>query len=123
METYKEITGNLALPPSPVVTRWGTWLEAVKFYATNLDAFTKVISEFDETESKAISECNELLSNYQLCIDVPLVTDNFGIIFTTIEKLESRGLTLSKTMQLVEDVKEKLDGFYEKTFVNKLIML
>lgn len=30
---FKEMCPNLPLPPQPVITRWGTWLEAVEFYS------------------------------------------------------------------------------------------
>ena len=35
VQLYKEIT-NLPLPPEPVVTRWGTWIENDVFYSSRL---------------------------------------------------------------------------------------
>jgi hypothetical protein len=34
-EVYTEKCPNLKLPPEPVLTRWGTWLEATVFYQEN----------------------------------------------------------------------------------------
>ena len=36
---------SLPLPPNPVVTRWGTWLEAVSFYANHFDEIKHVIED------------------------------------------------------------------------------
>ena len=35
VQKYREMCPELMLPPKPIYTRWGTWLEAVSFYATN----------------------------------------------------------------------------------------
>ena len=32
-----------ALPPKPILTRWGTWWEAVRYYAANFDALKKFV--------------------------------------------------------------------------------
>lgn len=120
VQKFREIAGDLALPPSPVITRWGTWLDAVKYYATNLEVFTNVVSELDESESKAISECKGLVNDYQLSLDVHFVSDKFAMISSVIEKLEKRGLALHTALKLVEEVKEKLNVIYDKTHVNKL---
>jgi hypothetical protein len=35
---------EIALPPKPCTTRWGTWLEAVRYYTINLPFFAEVIT-------------------------------------------------------------------------------
>jgi len=37
IQIFRETEPNLPLPPQPIITRWGTWLEAVKYYATNFE--------------------------------------------------------------------------------------
>jgi hypothetical protein len=41
-EVYTEKCPNLKLPPEPVLTRWGTWLEAAVFYQENFTAIKDV---------------------------------------------------------------------------------
>jgi hypothetical protein len=41
---YKELYPLLPLPPAPVITRWGTWIEASSFYFNNLDNIKNVVS-------------------------------------------------------------------------------
>lgn len=51
---FKERLPDVSLPPEPVLTRWGTWLEAACYYADHLDSFRSIIFEFPETASEAI---------------------------------------------------------------------
>lgn len=45
-EVYATICPNIKLPPEPVLTRWGTWLEAVIFYQANFSAIKTVLCSF-----------------------------------------------------------------------------
>lgn len=42
VQRYKDVLPNIPLPPEPVLTRWGTWLEAAFFYADNFDSIKQV---------------------------------------------------------------------------------
>jgi len=53
---YKEILPDIPLPPEPVLTRWGTWLEAAIFNCDNFQGLKKVIEK--------LSSQNLLVSPY-----------------------------------------------------------
>jgi len=42
---------NLSPPPKPIITRWGTWLNAVKYCCENFEKIKDVVSTFDSTIS------------------------------------------------------------------------
>jgi hypothetical protein len=42
VEVYKERVKEVPLPPQPVLTRWGTWLEAAVFYSTHFESIKDV---------------------------------------------------------------------------------
>ena len=48
LETYC----GVALPPSPVITRWGTWLQAAEYHSIHLDKVSEVVLSFDPNEAK-----------------------------------------------------------------------
>ena len=50
MRDFKEKTG-LPLPPIPVKTRWGTWLDAVAYHVINFDVHSSFNSSFCRTSS------------------------------------------------------------------------
>jgi hypothetical protein len=35
VQKFKDKAPTLPLPPQPIVTRWGTWLDAANYYCTN----------------------------------------------------------------------------------------
>ena len=39
IDLFKNKNHNISLPSTPTVTRWGTWLSAVMYYADNFDTF------------------------------------------------------------------------------------
>lgn len=40
---FKDIAPDIPLPPAPIITRWGTWLDAVHYYQENFDKVQEVI--------------------------------------------------------------------------------
>lgn len=45
-QLLKDFSPNLPPIPSPVITRWGTWLRAAEFYATHFRLFFEVLKTF-----------------------------------------------------------------------------
>lgn len=40
----------------PCITRWGTWLQAVEYYAKNFEEFKDVVNNFNENNAVAIKK-------------------------------------------------------------------
>ena len=51
---FKLLAPNLALPPRPVITLWGTWIEAANYYVINFDEVKRIVESFDVGDSAAI---------------------------------------------------------------------
>ena len=51
---FKEMCPSLLLPPKPIITRWGTWLNAALYYAENLHVIKDFINSLDPNESFSI---------------------------------------------------------------------
>jgi len=45
VEAYKDAMPNVLLPPEPILTRWGTWIEAATFCADHFDQLKIIIIE------------------------------------------------------------------------------
>lgn len=41
---FEERAGCVALPPQPIITRWGTWIDAVVYYDENKKLISEVFS-------------------------------------------------------------------------------
>ena len=47
VNTFKRMYPNLSLPPLPILTRWGTWLEAAMYYGKYFNEVKRVINAFN----------------------------------------------------------------------------
>uniref|UniRef100_A0A915ELA7 DUF659 domain-containing protein n=1 Tax=Ditylenchus dipsaci TaxID=166011 RepID=A0A915ELA7_9BILA len=51
---FRELCSNFPLPPAPILTRWGTWIEAAVYYSRNFDQIKAVINKLDEEDAISI---------------------------------------------------------------------
>jgi len=54
IQLYHEMLPSKPLPPQPIITRWGAWLESAIFYADNFKHFKNVIQNLQEDGVKSI---------------------------------------------------------------------
>ncbi|KAL3081156.1 hypothetical protein niasHS_012677 [Heterodera schachtii] len=96
---YHRMFPDLAMPPKAVLTRWGTWLQAVSFYWQNFEAVKEVVNSFDPTDASCIRESQSCftLSTWQ---DLAYIHTNFGNLCPAIAKLESQGLSIMESMEI-----------------------
>jgi hypothetical protein len=66
VEVFKEILPGVPLPPEPVLTRWGTWLNAAFYYNKHLEGFKKVVEMLGE-DAASITEAKSILQEHALC--------------------------------------------------------
>lgn len=85
VQAYKERLPNLALPPEPILTRWGTWLKAVLFYAENFEAIKEVVGQFDSSEAIAINSSQRAFENPSIKQNIALIATHFSNIPDAIE--------------------------------------
>ena len=110
MERYRNALENVPLPPEPVLTRWGTWLEAAFFYAIHLEKIDEIIESFDEEEATSIKSAKEALQYEHLQEDLTFIKTHFQILPEAMKKLETVGLPLTESIDLVSGVVENLEN-------------
>lgn len=69
---------NLALPPEPIITRWGTWLKAAIYYCDNFDAVKSVINTFDDEDAEAIRLAKQAFACEHIVADLAYIKCNFA---------------------------------------------
>lgn len=108
VQVYKEKLPGIPLPPEPVLTRWGTWLNCASFVANNYDGIKDVILGFDPNCSIAVEKCINIFKDPTISNKLATVNSNFTFIALAIEKLENRSLSLEESVNIIYDVKNKL---------------
>jgi len=109
IQIYREVTG-LHLPPVPVITRWGTWLRAAVFYCENFDNIQLFLSQLSESDSEVVRKVKKLADDNGLR-DELYAAHSLKFLADNIRKLETRNLTKEEQWEILNEAREKLDGF------------
>jgi len=62
IQLYKEMLLGLPLPPEPVITRLGTWIEAVIFNANNYEGIKSVIEKLNNDSSASVDNYKKMFN-------------------------------------------------------------
>lgn len=105
---FKEILPNVPLPPQPIITRWGTWLNSVVYVSKYYNGLKTVFDQFDANEAMSIQEVKTLLNSTNLANDVAYISANFGFLPEKIKKLEENSAPLGRQIQLIDETYKKI---------------
>lgn len=108
IDIFNQKCPGIPLPPAPVVTRWGTWLDAVEYYAQNFEQFVSVVNDLDKDEASSIEILQELLKDPSVKLELAFISTNLSFLSRCIEKLESSSNTLSASVGQIRIVETKL---------------
>ena len=76
------------LPLSPVLTRWGTCLEAAVFHANNFEGVKSAVSELDSSDSVAISTAKALMESELIVANLAYISAYHSSIPKTLRLLK-----------------------------------
>lgn len=99
---------NLSLPPAPVITRWGTWLKAVSYYAENWNSIQAVIDSLPASDASAIKQAQELFKDPKVFEEVTFVHQHYTFLADCINKLETDGQTIKEQLDILSTVLNKM---------------
>ncbi|KAJ8671905.1 hypothetical protein QAD02_003164 [Eretmocerus hayati] len=93
---------NLPLLPRPVITRWGTWIEAAQFYHENFKAVKDVVDQFDDSDAAEIPKCKAAFTNPTVSRELATIYTHFSFIPKFIVKLETQNLPLHDSISTIK---------------------
>lgn len=94
---FKELCPNLSLPPEPIITRWGTWLAAVIYYADNFDSIRSVLEKLDSKDAVAIKKAKEVIVSANIKRHLNLIKFHFAFLLETITTLQAGLIKLKES--------------------------
>lgn len=83
------------LPPSPIITRWGTWIEACIFYYNHFDHFKNFILQLPN-DAISIRQCKNILETSDLFKELQFINDKFTHLTTTIKFFQNQNIKLTE---------------------------
>lgn len=107
IQLFREELPNVPLPPEPILTRWGTWLEAVEYYSEHLEDIKNIVLKLQE-EAVSITSAKDLLKDPAISNDIAYIKSHYSFLVPIIKALECSGKPVYKQLQLIEEVTEKI---------------
>lgn len=101
---FKTEAPNLPLPPEPVITRWGTWINAAVYYCEHFDAIFNIVNQLDSDNALSIKNAKKYLAKPNIKNDLIYIKSNFSHIPTSITKLQTEGVSLADSIKIVDNL-------------------
>jgi hypothetical protein len=82
-------------------------LDAAVYYANNFQDFKKIVLDFTDTTTKAITDCKDVMQRQELQNNL-VIKANYNFVSKTIEYLEKQQLLLTESIKIIEEFKERI---------------
>ena len=92
-KTRRSLFKDIGSPPEPVVTRWGTWLEAAEYYADNLTEVTKIVNSFDG-DGIIVNRAKDAVNDASIAASLMKIKRDYVELPKIIKKMESSKYTI-----------------------------
>jgi hypothetical protein len=107
---FRQLAPGLHLPPQPILTRWGTWLDAACYYADNFQKIDQILENLDQDDAMCIGEAKKYMSKRGAQEDLLYIKANFAFLNSTITKLERKNVPLTTSIQVIVELCKNLNN-------------
>ncbi|XP_017492506.1 PREDICTED: uncharacterized protein LOC108380623 [Rhagoletis zephyria] len=107
---FKEKQPDLPLPPQPVLTRWGTWLEAASYFAKNFNEIKEIVEGLDD-DAACVIFAKKLFANKGIREELAYIQANFGFLLSegnAFKMLQKRGEPISNPLAILNSIENNL---------------
>lgn len=103
------------VPPQPIHTRWGTWIEAAMYYATHFTKIEDFLNDCDPEEAQSIPNAQAAIAKPNMKKDLAFIKCNFECLSVTITKIQAKGALLAETIDTFDSVRPRLERISKRT--------
>lgn len=115
VRVLKDCYPDLSLPPQPIITRWGTWLETSIYYNDNFSKIQTVLAKLEDN-AVSIAKSKEIMDKRSLVQDLAFISSNFSFLSNKITQLETQNVSLCESIAAVNDACVKLENIVGRYF-------
>ncbi|KAE9536846.1 hypothetical protein AGLY_006908 [Aphis glycines] len=108
VQIFKDIAPLLPLPPEPVLTRWGTWIQAALYYCEHFETVKSIVNSFKKDDAISIETAQKYIEQQHIQTQLVFIKSNFSFLPNAITCLEKQEMSLASSISIVEDAKIKL---------------
>ena len=116
VELFQREAPETLLPPSLIITRWGTWLKAAVYYCGNFKTIKKDVNLLNANDTLAIGKIKKIMSKTNSESNLVFIFTNYGFLATVITSLETRGTLLTDAIKIVENVKPNYSNMFQRHY-------
>lgn len=109
LQLFKTEAPNIKLPPEPILTRWGSWINAAVYYCENFRIIRHIIFMLDKNEAISIRDAQHYIVKPGLENNLTYIKSNFIKLTMAIDSLQQQNVPLSKSIKIVEDIKKSFE--------------
>jgi len=104
MLLFKTEAPDLPLPPELVITRWGTWINAAIYYCEHFEIIFNIVNKLDSEDALSIKNAKKYLATPHIKNNLVYIKSNFSSLTTSITKLQTEGVSLADSIEIIENV-------------------
>lgn len=106
---FKTLFPDTPMPPRPIITRWGTWIDAAIYFATNFEKVERFFNELDpKDDAKCVRKAKAAICQANIKNDLTFIKSHFACLPVAITKLEEKGTLLSEAIEKFKSVRTNL---------------
>ncbi|KAL4120274.1 hypothetical protein QTP88_012996 [Uroleucon formosanum] len=109
VQIFKSKAPEISLPPEPVITRWGTWINAANYYCDSLSTIRSIFELLDNDDAVSIKVAKKYINKNGIDADLIFIKSNFLSLTTSLKKLQTQGLLLSDYIEIINDVEKSFE--------------
>lgn len=77
---FKTEAPGMPLLPEPILTRWGTWINAASYNCQHFKEIHGVLQKLDSNDAVSIKEAKLLLSENSIEANLVFIHSNYGFL-------------------------------------------
>jgi hypothetical protein len=104
---FKTVNPGIPLPPEPILTRWGTWIEATSYYYKYFSKIRDVVRQLDPIDAVSIKKAQILVNQRSMEPNLIFIDSNYGFLPAKIKQFETQGVKLSEIIKEITQTKKK----------------
>lgn len=81
VQLFKPKAPEISLPPEPVVSRWGTWINAANYYCDNLSTIRSIFKLLDNDDAVSIKDAKKYINRNGIDVDLIFHQIKFFVLY------------------------------------------
>ena len=113
---------EIGSPPTPILTRWGTWLDAaVNYYAPKLLEVRKIVESFED-DGVIVEKAKQAVKGAELDIQLAEITRCYASLLPLLKKMEAKNYSIFKAYSDLRALNVKDDKCCIGEYINRRLI-